>query len=842
MHRSLARAAAPLLLALTISATAMAQGSGRGAQGGRAPLPHRSGDVLLMRDGSQKTGTLTGCGGQACLFDGTPIPRDLMGWLGLGAIPPPPQLGDPTADAIVLASGEQKAESVLGITTRDVITDAASYPRSDVRWIHLAAPSGEGTGGPPTPTPIIVATSPEETPPPATSPPGTPPPETPPPGTPPTGTPPPGGTPTPGVPSPTPSHPRRSPTPRATPPGGVVKPCPAGKPLGARVELDVQEYTEGGNRPGGCLYTTRTKLWAELAPSVAPPLSLWPRQLAAVYETTRLFYEVTSEGCTDVPGDDEACSAPGASKSGEVQIGVVSDAMYHYRGVTGYLDFSPNRPALSFLPPYEITTGPQPFVCVGLNGGGGGRGSLEYRGVPFEIEPRSDCGQDPLVFCVTPTGCYGTTDPALRNDCILHADRHAVVPFAGEESGSGQGETTHIQWNVCCGCGEKPSGPPPEITPRPPGKKKDCCEDLARARARMRGLADAAKFHEKDYEKAEAKRQQVRDGIWGAGGSLFKFSNALLGVATKGVEGAWGKILGLAAAVVSNEEDHTAVSSFGVAVEIAANPNSFGPGQQAAIQTATAAAEQTLNDTGDLAEAQRVYLEQLKEACEPMEQTQEGLEALSIGLALRDFANASQELADGLSEYADAAEDAKRTKEDWDKTLEQMDELQQEITALLACCPGGSGGAGAAAAASRRGVRTASLETAGGLRLAAAPATPPSAATVDKLRQLQAMVRATAQRAARSLLPPLAPFAIGRWRQVKPELLAGLVKAAEPTLRSILDEAEQERTTGKGFATSLTNGGQTATVGRPGAIDHRAEDRRSPAAPTVRWGTEEAPW
>ncbi|HUK13661.1 MAG TPA: hypothetical protein VLW17_10220 [Thermoanaerobaculaceae bacterium] len=779
---------APLLVAVTIVATAIAKGSARPTPAGGTRLPHHAGDVLLLRDGSRKTGALKGCGGPACLLDSTPIPREQIEWIGLGAIPPPPQLADPGADAVFLAGGGQKAETMLGITTQQVSTDAGSYPRAQVRWIHLAPPGGEGQS---TPTPIVAAT-PSITPPPT-----------------------PTSTPT-NTPSPTPtSTPTPTRTPSRTPPGEAVQPCPAAKPLGARIQVDVDRDTIGGNRPGGCRYRTTTKLWAELVPPAAPPLSLWPHPLAAAWATTRLSYEVSSEGCSDVPGDNEECSAPGASKSGEVRVGEVVGGMYRGLPAVGYLDFEPTRPDLRFLPPDALTTAEQPLACVGLRGGGGSRGSLAYRALPFEIAPRANCGRDPLVFCANPTGCYGATDPALRRDCIVHADRHAVVPFSGEASSGSGGTTGHVRWDVCCGCGEKPSGPPPEITPRPPEEKKDCCEELALARGKMRGLADAARAHEKDYEQSEARRQKLRDEIWGAGGSLFKFSNALLGVATKGVEGAWGKILGLAAAVISNEQDHTAFSNFGVAVEIAANPNFFA---QSAINHATAVAEQTLNETGDLAQAQRVYLEQLKEACESMEPVQERAEVLSIGAALIDFSSATRELADGLSEYAEAAEDTDRAKEDWDKTLEQMDEVQQEITALLACCPGGAAGAGGAAAvAPRAGVEAASFVTSGRLRLAAARAAAPAADTPDKLRQLQAAVAKTGDRIARSLLPPLAPFASGRWRQANPKLLVGLVKAAEPELRAILDEAERERTTGQRLNAALASAGQPAAAPAPAA-------------------------
>ena len=170
-----------------------------------APAPRPSGDLLLLRDGSRMTGTLVGCGGTACRFNNSTVDRGRIGWIGLsGAVPPPPQIDDPTKDAIFLSGGEVRKESLESVNAHEVATEAGSYPRGDVRWIHLAPPGAEGGAPQTTPTSIVAATPPEDsnpeggseatppvpTPPPPTAPPPTAAPPTPParttPGPPPT--------------------------------------------------------------------------------------------------------------------------------------------------------------------------------------------------------------------------------------------------------------------------------------------------------------------------------------------------------------------------------------------------------------------------------------------------------------------------------------------------------------------------------------------------------------------------------------------------------------------------------------------------------------------------------
>jgi hypothetical protein len=148
-----------LWVSVSVVALAAAQGL-RPAQGlpGRRPHPG-GGDRLVLRSGETRTGSLTGCGGSACLFNGSAVPRDEIEWIGLsGAFPPMPQVDNPGIDTIFLAGGDVKHETFETVNANTVLTDRGSYPRGNVRWIHLAS-SGTQGGGTPTPsvsgTPVI---------------------------------------------------------------------------------------------------------------------------------------------------------------------------------------------------------------------------------------------------------------------------------------------------------------------------------------------------------------------------------------------------------------------------------------------------------------------------------------------------------------------------------------------------------------------------------------------------------------------------------------------------------------------------------------------------------------
>ena len=133
-------------------------------------------DVLIPRAGAPAQGTLQGCNAGGCTLAGKTVPRDGIGWIGIGvdrsALPPglPP---DPKADAVQFATGEFQSGTVVGINATTVTTSRGAIPRAGVNWIYLAPPERR-TGfapGPSRPEAPPPAPSPSPVPAPAPSPP-----------------------------------------------------------------------------------------------------------------------------------------------------------------------------------------------------------------------------------------------------------------------------------------------------------------------------------------------------------------------------------------------------------------------------------------------------------------------------------------------------------------------------------------------------------------------------------------------------------------------------------------------------------------------------------------------
>ncbi len=100
-------------------------------------------DVLVMRDGAHRAGSLASCGGEQCIVEGKAISRADIAWIGFGspeALPPP--VGEAAVDEIHLQDGETIAGAVTGVSLGVVATDAAEIDRVSVAWIHFAAPAG----------------------------------------------------------------------------------------------------------------------------------------------------------------------------------------------------------------------------------------------------------------------------------------------------------------------------------------------------------------------------------------------------------------------------------------------------------------------------------------------------------------------------------------------------------------------------------------------------------------------------------------------------------------------------------------------------------------------------
>lgn len=111
-------------------------------------------DFLLLRDGSQKRGAISGCDRDNCRLGTETVPRASIAWIGLARdAPTPPSVRDATRDEVHLVNRSVQSVTLNGVDTGFVHTTlggrgfqaASSLPRASVAWIHLhQAPEGGG--------------------------------------------------------------------------------------------------------------------------------------------------------------------------------------------------------------------------------------------------------------------------------------------------------------------------------------------------------------------------------------------------------------------------------------------------------------------------------------------------------------------------------------------------------------------------------------------------------------------------------------------------------------------------------------------------------------------------
>ncbi len=107
-------------------------------------------DTLILADGV-KTGSVEGYAGGICTFDGAPVPRASIYYIGLDAELPPPQPQDPMRDEVHLRDGTVHPGPLVSIDADNVATESAIYPRKKVAWIWLTPLlGGQGQAAPPT--------------------------------------------------------------------------------------------------------------------------------------------------------------------------------------------------------------------------------------------------------------------------------------------------------------------------------------------------------------------------------------------------------------------------------------------------------------------------------------------------------------------------------------------------------------------------------------------------------------------------------------------------------------------------------------------------------------------
>lgn len=769
-----------------------------------AACTQSSEDLLLFRDGGRKSGALQGCGGDLCALSGATTAIAAIEWIGLhGAKEPPPKVANFDVDETHLVDGMVHAGKLLGVTAERVTTERGAYDRAKVAWIHLASRSPRETGEDPG----------------AEGPSGGP-----------------GGGASPGRPtraartgSPRPSvTPPPSPSPPPTrPPGRAVTPCPEGKPLGGWFQLD-EDY---GDR---CVGTQTKRLRFRLVSSDGTG------NLYSGFSGREVHWEVSASECSGVDHWGGQCHGPGGSKRGTLDMGRPNEryGFFVLNPHAGYLHFRPVVPELVFLlsegsradyPGFDF-----PIDCVGP-GQDRSHGSRVARIFMHELSPMKPSNN--LGKQVAGTACANPRDEAQRRDCMLHADRYAVLPFRGEATWERPASMRgldilrqHVTWDVCCGCGEAGRAPPPVFTPPTPEPTPDCSE-LGRLIGAMRGLGDAYKFHERDYKCAVAGRDKARDQIWGGGGLLVDFSDSLLQLAralvTQGVLEAASKIQKLAS-LVGAGVDLSQLADPAAQVEAAitgiSNPKVYEYATAARIKIAIDQVRAYWRaNPGDVAGAKRVYYAAVGDL-KAIGDVQKMMKGLAITAAFADFAFKGEALAEQIRLYFEWRQEAEDAKREMDKINDQMADLQRQIDAWRARCPNYPNPTPAppiAAPQTCPDVPTghaadlgpsfqllpAALGALGGGPVFAASADPqPSAADVEKLKSIRTIYDDAERRFIEKVLPALAPFILQLTDGVDPRLLSALAEDALPDLEALQSDGERAEKTGREVESALKRG------------------------------------
>jgi hypothetical protein len=501
-----------------------------------AAVPARAEDVLVIRDGTRRSGTVTGCRDDGCTLDGQRVARGLIAWVGLARTPdartPAPR--DPLKDEFHLTDGRVVAGEFEGLSLGAAAIEGQSFEREDVAWIRFAGP--EPT--PPTPgprNPQYVPSSPTPSPSPSQS--------APPPPSPPA---PPSSSPRPSV----------SPSARPSPPprdGEPVKPCPPGAPLGGHIVQRHRHFEPGYDCRGGA------ELWFDLVPSVPQD---WPLVVGQQFEAREIEYRLDVEGCRPVATPNTSqCSAPAATKAGTRRSSGPMDALGIY--------FAPKDPALHFQSlPEEIRDGVGvPLTCTGAGSTfAGGEWRLPVNGAIFPGAV-PDVGTHPS----SAGPCHAPQGAERQRECYTRPDRYAVIPFRGSESWHRQApaQARFVEgstlWNVCCGCG-RPDGPPPggdrDPSPRPPRPSPSPSFDPCGSLAQSRSLVDTV-WAQRQSQTATLERdmrdlQDAYDEMlfnleaWRAAIGFCAIADVVQTVLTE-ASGKFGEVLDLAAQIADGD-------------------------------------------------------------------------------------------------------------------------------------------------------------------------------------------------------------------------------------------------------------------------------------------------
>ena len=725
-------------------------------------------DLLILRNGTVRSGALTTCNAASCTVDGSVTPVANIEWIGLAredVIPP-----SSSADEVHKTDGTIVAGRMSRIDATTVSTTRGPLTRAETAWVHLVPPAQ-----PPAPQPGAFG-APQPTPPPV-QPPLQPPVQPPQPPVQPPAQPSGAGTPSPGG------------------AGGWPPPVPrvdAQPRRGALWTGTVRARLEGTS--SGVSSTSTIDAEVRLREKITPLLL----GTGAAFRAIGTFTALIPEG--SVVTESLTCRGPDVSCDGRGTITVSGEDQQSCSGIWHKRENLDTSAQYGFNVPQAGLYS----VCLGFP-----------NGASYPVTWRNSQGSS--------TYEHGYISPVIG--------RHPVLPpaefmdpqprtFAGtammrgsfsQQISSGAFQTLVVSWSICregVQCTAPPSLPPPaggtpDDPSTAPDDDEDDCAKLQRLINAIRALRETYELFEDAFTAAEARRAAARDAIFGFSGTLAKFSVSLAGLASEAITGAVGDLVGFIGSLTGLAQETSLDNASQVVVAIGDTDVAFSPIEKAAVNDAVRKADAFLAQTGDEAGALRTYANEIGRSDAAINRGKSVVKGISIVSSLKDYAEKTSSLADSIQEYGDWAREAAVQKTGMEDTQERMQDKQAEIDEARARLTGPCPGIPSTGAA-RRQTRPYEL-------VQSSPSAEEPGATAGEVRALTAAagnVEARMSSAVTWLLPFFARVTNG----VSPQLLRALLKQAEPDLRAAKAEAEAAATAGRELERKLSAGTSQARV------------------------------
>lgn len=386
-------------------------------------------------------------------------------------------------------------------------------------------------------------------------------------------------------------------------------------------------------------------------------------------------------------------------------------------------------------------------------------------------------------------------------------------------SSAGGTATLDVSWSVCregVQCTDPPpfpdgTGDGPDPGDRADNKKdKDDCITLGRLIDGIKALKDAYEAFEASFVEAERNRDAARDSIYGGSGTLAQFFTALASLAAEGLKGAADDVISLLLGAVGLAQDPSDENLAQGALGLADTDAAFSPAAREGIREATRQADAVLKSTDLDDQALRKFAQQYEKSAALQQKGKNIVKGISFVVSANDYRQKTSALADSIQSYLDYRSEAASDRASMDDIQDQIEQKVAEIEEIRRRideedCPDAS----STGPLPRRNETYALASPYQLVQSPAAKGVPP--VTSDEVRIAAAAlgrVEASMERAIPYLLPFIARVTDG----VSPRMLRLLLKQAEPALRTVQTDLETAAKAGRDLEIKLRQNSMTSAA------------------------------